>query len=88
MSTSLLDLPSQGMFTKMRARSRTKFAPSYYPTHDTSPPPDQIITTDKSNRLLLRFRAMLKDREARKRVYNHDSSSKHAHHPEKKARIS
>ena len=33
--------------------------------HDTSPPADQIITTTDSNQLLERFRALLKEKDAR-----------------------
>eukprot|EP00960_Hanusia_phi_P011663 340568-Hanusia_phi.AAC.1 len=66
MGSLLDDLPSNGMFSKMRrGKHRTKNLPAYLATHDTSPPTDQIITTDKTNVLLLRFRAALKDRDAR-----------------------
>jgi hypothetical protein len=64
----LADLPSSGLCTflpKPGRKIRTAHAPSYLPLHDTSPPADQIITTNDSNQLLERFRALLKEKDAR-----------------------
>mmetsp|Transcript_1305 Transcript_1305/g.4012 ORF Transcript_1305/g.4012 Transcript_1305/m.4012 type:complete len:90 (-) Transcript_1305:2251-2520(-) len=86
MGSLLDDLPSNGMFSKMhRGKHRTKNPQAYYATHDTSPPTDQIITTDKTNFLLLRFRAALKDRDARnmKRSVSNDLPASRTS-PEKK----
>jgi hypothetical protein len=67
MTSALEDLPSSGLCTfvpKPGRKLRTAHAPSYVPLHDTSPPADQIITTNDSNQLLEKFRALL-NREAR-----------------------
>jgi hypothetical protein len=67
MTSALEDLPSSGMCTfvpKPGRKLRTAHAPNYVPLHDTSPPADQIITTNDSNQLLEKFRALL-NREAR-----------------------
>ena len=63
----LSDLPSSGLctFAPKPGRVRTVHAPTYLPVHDTSPPADQIITTTDSNQLLERFRALLKEKDAR-----------------------
>jgi hypothetical protein len=64
----LADLPSSGLclyVAKPGRKIRTPHAPSYFPLHDTSPPVDQIITTNDSNQLLERFRALLKEKDAR-----------------------
>mmetsp|Transcript_27144 Transcript_27144/g.64102 ORF Transcript_27144/g.64102 Transcript_27144/m.64102 type:complete len:88 (-) Transcript_27144:528-791(-) len=68
MTSPLADLPSKGLCVKagQGRKSRTGHAPTYFPTHDTAPPPDQIITTDKSNQLLVRFRALLKEKDGRR----------------------
>jgi hypothetical protein len=67
--SSLANLPSSGLcaFTPKPGRKiRTAHAPTYLPLHDTSPPADQIITTNDSNQLLERFRALLnKEKDAR-----------------------
>jgi len=62
MTSALEDLPSSGLCTfvpKPGRKLRTAHAPSYVPLHDTSPPADQIITTNDSNQLLEKFRALL-----------------------------
>jgi hypothetical protein len=64
----LADLPSSGLclyVAKPGRKLRTPHAPSYFPLHDTSPPADQIITTNDTNQLLERFRALLKEKDAR-----------------------
>jgi len=63
----LADLPSNGLCTftpKPGRKMRTAPAPGYLPVHDTSPPADQIITTNDQNQLLEKFRALL-HRDAR-----------------------
>jgi len=68
MASPLADLPSSGLcaFTPKPGRKiRTAHAPTYLPVNDTSPPADQIITTNDSNQLLERFRALLKEKDAR-----------------------
>jgi hypothetical protein len=68
-ASPLEDLPSSGLCTfapKPGRKLRTAHAPSYLPLHDTSPPAHQIITTNDSNQLLEKFRALL-NRDARAR---------------------
>ena len=69
----LLNLPSRGLCTKatFSSRVRTASAPLYLPTHDTAPPPDQFITTDKTSKLLRRFHELMAEREARQGKRNH-----------------
>jgi hypothetical protein len=63
----LQNLPSRGLCAKasVSSRVRTASAPLYLPTHDTSPPPDQFITTDKTSKLLRRFHEIIAERESR-----------------------
>lgn len=74
----LQNLPSRGLCAKasVSSRVRTASAPLYLPTHDTSPPPDQFITTDKTSKLLRRFHEIMAERESRqgKRCHNEVSA--------------
>jgi len=71
MASLLADLPSKGLCQGSGGAGRTrvmvarKAPPLYIPTKDTAPPPNRIITTDKSNRLLIRFREQHKEKAAR-----------------------
>jgi hypothetical protein len=66
-SNLLQNLPSRGLCAKVTisSRVRTASAPLYLPTHDTAPPPDQFITTDKTSKLLRRFHEIMAERESR-----------------------
>mmetsp|Transcript_15307 Transcript_15307/g.32722 ORF Transcript_15307/g.32722 Transcript_15307/m.32722 type:complete len:94 (-) Transcript_15307:208-489(-) len=75
----LQNLPSRGLCAKVTisSRVRTASAPLYLPTHDTAPPPDQFITTDKTSKLLRRFHEIMAERESRqtgKRCHNEISA--------------
>jgi len=70
MSSLLADLPSRGLCQGSSALGRTRVMVSrkpallYIATKDTAPPPNRVITTDKSNRLLIRFREQHKEKKA------------------------
>jgi hypothetical protein len=77
MSGLLANLPSRGLLVGpkqsakgkspgvLRSIRRTPHAPHYFPTNDTSPPKDQLILTDESNRLLSKFHALIKEKESK-----------------------
>ncbi|KAJ1491770.1 hypothetical protein T484DRAFT_1773494 [Baffinella frigidus] len=74
MSNLLADLPSRGLCQGSSALGRTRVMVSrkppllYIATKDTAPPPNRIITTDKSNRLLIRFREQHKEKKAARQM--------------------
>jgi hypothetical protein len=71
MSGLLANLPSKGLLQgkgkagSRGANRRTPSAPQYCATNDTAPPPNQLISTDESNRLLAKFQALIKERESK-----------------------
>ena len=64
--SALNNLPSRGLCCKAgtQGRTRTASVPLYFATHDTAPPPDQFITTDKTSKLLKKFHEYLAKQEA------------------------
>jgi hypothetical protein len=86
MSSPLANLPSRGLLVGpkqsskgkspgvLRSIRRTPHAPHYFPTNDTSPPKDQLILTDESNRLLSKFHALIKEKESKSNKRSMDSA--------------
>jgi hypothetical protein len=86
MSSPLANLPSRGLLLGPKQQSskskspgvrtirRTPHAPQYFATNDTSPPKDQLILTDESNRLLSKFHALIKEKESKSNKRASDST--------------